>query len=69
MTKGKSNSVNILCIYFAREKDAWDRLFEQDKKAFLEASPTKVLKLTRAEDNIKIFKEQIYKNDVIYIRG
>lgn len=69
MCKNKSNEINILCVYFTQEKNAWDKLFTQEKNAFQETTPTKNLNFTLAKDDIKIFKEQIKQNDVIYMRG
>ena len=69
MTNGLADPVKILCVYFSREKENWDRLFNQDKESFSSASPTKVLEFTRAEDDPKIFKEQLQDADVIYMRG
>jgi len=69
MTKGVKEPMKILCVYFAREKEAWDKLFDQDKEHFSSVAPTKVLELERADDNPKIFKAQIRKSDVVYMRG
>ena len=69
MTNGLSDPVKVLCVYFSRNKEDWDRLFNQDKESFSSASPTKVLKFARAEDDPKIFKEQLQNTDVIYMRG
>jgi len=69
MTKDLSDPVTILCVYFARPKVTWDKLLEQDKERFSSASPTKILNFIRAENDAKIFKEQIQKADVVYMRG
>lgn len=69
MTKVDKSPVKILCVYFAREVEAWDKLFDQDQKCFSSVAPTKVLSFTRADKDFKIFEEQIKNADVIYMRG
>ena len=52
---------NILCIYFAREKDKWEESFENDKKK------TNFKNLILA--NEKGIEDQIKEADTIWIRG
>lgn len=81
MTDGLPDPVKVLCVYFAREKESWPELFEQDKINFSsaapatpglpggQAAPRKVLNLVMADEDTDIFVEQIKKADVIYLRG
>lgn len=69
MVKGLLDPVKVLCVYFPRNKEDWDKLFDQDKEGFSSALPTKVLEFTRAEGDPKIFKKQLQKADVVYMRG
>lgn len=67
MTKSQPSWSNILCIYFAREVEVWDKLFEQDKQSFSSAAPQKDFNYIKA--NIENFIDQLNSADVIYIRG
>jgi len=70
MVKDSDNQVTILCVYFAREKQEWSQLFEQDKKLFLERAKFKQPpKFILAQDNPEKFIQQIRDSDTIYMRG
>ncbi|NQV00489.1 MAG: Type 1 glutamine amidotransferase-like domain-containing protein [Parcubacteria group bacterium] len=69
MTADKENPVKVLCIYFARPKDDWGRLFQQDRASFSEVAPTRQIKFERANNKPEIFNSQVKKADVIYMRG
>ena len=69
MTKGLPDPFTILCIYFARQRDQWDKLLAQDKDRFSSASPKKSLKFICADSDIKIFQEQLQETHVVYMRG
>lgn len=69
MTNGLPEPVNVLCVYFAREKSLWPELFVEDKINFSSTAPDKILNFVMAEDATDILVEQIKKADVIYLRG
>lgn len=69
MTAGLNNPVKVLCVYFSRPKDDWERLFQQDKINFSEAAPDKQIEFTQADDKPDIFNKQTTAADVIYMRG
>jgi len=67
--KGLSGSIKILCVYFARKKNLWNELLEQDKKNFLKNSTNKNLEFTLAIYDKEKFRKQVAVSDVVYIRG
>jgi peptidase E len=69
MTDGLPDPVNILCAYFAKEKEKWQELFKEDKINFSSAAPGKVLNFFMANVETQNLTEQIKKADVIYLRG
>ena len=69
MTTDLENPVKVLCVYFSRPKDEWDRLFKQDQVNFTKAAPSRQIEFERAEDKTEIFNRQVKKADVIYMRG
>lgn len=68
-TNSLSSDAIILCVYFARDKELWLEMFEQDKINFSSSSQQKIFNFTLADDKIPVLKEQIKKADVIYLRG
>lgn len=69
MTAGFEHPVKVLCVYFSRSTDEWDRLFQQDQESFSEAAPARQIEFERAEKEPKIFNRQVKEADVIYMRG
>lgn len=69
ITKGLPNPVNILCVYFAKRKEFWPKLFKEEKINFSSAAPRKVFKFILAEDKMNILVKQLKEADVIYLRG
>lgn len=69
MTDGLFNPVNILCVYFAKEKKLWPQLLKEDKVNFSSVAPKKVLNFVLADEKTDVLVEQIKKADVIYLRG
>lgn len=69
MIKNKSKDIRILLVYFARPKEKWSYLLEDDKRKFLAASTDKILEFTLASKKPLAFIKQIKAMDVIYIRG
>jgi peptidase E len=71
--KGFSGTANVLCVYFAKDKNVktwnWNALFEADKKQIVSACPSIKINFELANDNMAEFVKQIKKADVIYIRG
>lgn len=61
--------INILCVYFARDKEEWEKLFNEEKLNFSNVVKNKNLIFTLASDNLKRFIEQIKGSDVIFLRG
>jgi peptidase E len=66
LAKGMRNP-KILCVYFAREKNLWHSLFQQDKLRVPSALPQKKPKLILADP--EKFRSQAKSSDIIYIRG
>lgn len=69
MTAGFKNSVKVLCVYFSRSTEEWDRLFQQDQVNFSKAAPARQIEFERAEIKPEIFNKQLMWADVIYMRG
>lgn len=69
MISGLSEGANILCVYFAREKDMWNENFAEDKMKFSSVSQQKVFNYVMANDKTSAFIEQVKQADLIYIRG
>lgn len=69
MITGLEEPITVLCVYFARNRDEWLKLFEQDKIVFSKASPHKKYRFSLAEDNKEKFIQQIKITDIVYIRG
>lgn len=69
IVKNLKSPINILCVYFAREKKEWKELFKQDKLNFLRASQKKRFKFVLANDDLKNFTKQIKNSDVVHLRG
>ncbi len=70
IVKGLPEPVEVLCVYFAQEKEKWPELFEiRGKKIFFSFLPKKVLKFVLGDTNKDKFIQQIKSADVIYIHG
>ena len=69
IVNGLSDKVSLLCVLFAREKDNWDKSFEEVKTYFSSASQQKVFSFVLANDKTSALVEQIKQADVIYLRG
>jgi len=68
--KGLPEPVEVLCVYFAQEKEKWTELFEiRGKKIFSSFLPKKVLKFVLGDANKDKFIQQIKSANVIYIHG
>ncbi len=59
----------ILLVYFSRNEDEWVKLEQQDKERFGNHTNNRPAQFVVADKNLEIFKEQIKKSDVIYVRG
>lgn len=67
MSRYVSDGANILLIYFSRDDEDYDRVFEQDSSRIVEQAGGKKLAIMRAsKDN---FMEEVEKADVLYMRG
>ncbi len=67
ITKGLENGANILLIYFAKEKEKHQELYEDDKLNFKDNCGKKELSFILAtEEN---FIEEIKKANAVYMRG
>ncbi|MBN1325418.1 Type 1 glutamine amidotransferase-like domain-containing protein [Candidatus Falkowbacteria bacterium] len=64
-----NRKIKILIVYFARKKEDYPWMFEQDINNFKNNSPEKDLAFEVADDNAKKLKKQIASSDVIYVRG
>jgi len=64
-----NKKIKVLIIYFARKKEDYPWMFEQDVNNFKTNSPKKDLEFVIADDNIGLLKKQISDSDVIYVRG
>jgi peptidase E len=69
MVKGLASPINVLCVYFAREKKEWSSCLAEDKAKFTLAAPSKKLNVLMADTSPTIFTQQIKKADIIYLRG
>ncbi len=67
LVKGFTEPIKLLECLFARPKENWDKVFEQDKEFFQRHLPEKKIELVRAE--LDKFIEQVRWADAIYIRG
>jgi len=66
---GLKGKIKVLIVYFARKKEDYPWMFEQDKNNFLLNSPGKDIEFEIADFNPKTFKKQIKNSEVIYVRG
>jgi peptidase E len=67
MVDGFDQPVRILVCLFARSRETWEKLFEDDRFFFAKQLPKLKTILTMAQP--ESFVEQIKKADVIYFRG
>ena len=61
------DTLNVLCVYFARPEHRWDESFYKDKYAFELVETTKTLNIEIA--SYDDFENQLQKSDVIFING
>ena len=69
ITKGLSDSSNVLVICYAKPKETWNETLKAVKKTISSASPQKVLNFELASDKTSAFIEQVKKADAIYLLG
>lgn len=69
MLKGLPDSINILLIYFAKDKKKWESLTNNDKENFAKANDNKELNFEVASNDIEKLGQQIKNADLIYMRG
>jgi len=62
-------SPKILLVYFAQSQVKWERLFNDDRKKFCQASPNLDFQFQLADPDKKVFASQIKEANVIYVRG
>ena len=62
-----SDGGQVLIVYFARNEDEYEKLFEQDTQQFEKAANGKKLKLALAD--MSSFIDQVKSSSAIYIRG
>lgn len=67
--KGFTGSVNILCIYFAVEKEYWEPNLVSDQQKFSLSRPDLHFHYELADEKISEFEAQIQRADILYIRG
>jgi len=65
----KEEKTNVLIILFAREKEVWEKKFEEIKNSFLSASPKKDFHFEQANEENKLFIKQIKKSQILFITG
>ncbi len=69
LTKDLSGPVKILLVYFAREKQDWIKMGQEDSSLFSTHSSGKEFRFLLAEEDKDILEDQIKQADIIYIRG
>lgn len=69
MIKDASDSVLVLLVYFSRPKEQWKSRMSQDVDRFVSVSPDRDIHFVLADEDMDVFKTQIEKADVIYMRG
>lgn len=67
-TNIEKDEITILCIYWAREKKKWKKVFERDSKLIKKFAGKKKLHLLLIND-AKEFDKEIKKADVVYFGG
>lgn len=65
---GLSEDATILCVYFSRPKEEWQKLFEEDKNNLFSAT-LKKNKYIIADDKTDVFIKQLKNADAILLRG
>ncbi|MFH1766618.1 MAG: hypothetical protein ABH826_00790, partial [Patescibacteria group bacterium] len=58
---------SILCVYFSRNENDWNRLFEEDQDRFRQAAHSKIISIEMAL--LDTFLRQSPSADLIYFRG
>ena len=66
-----SGPINLLCVYFARDKRSYDwfQMLEDDKSYISSACHDHQINFILASDQIETFSNQIRKSDVIFLKG
>ena len=59
----------ILLVYFARPKENWEELKENDKEKFNRYNDSRQANFVVASDDLNEFKQQVVDADVVYVRG
>ncbi len=67
VSSNDKNTLNILCVYFARPKHRWDESFYEDRCAFESVKTAKALNIEMA--TYENFTKQLPNSDVIFING
>jgi len=66
---GISSPATILMVYFAREQEKRQGLFNVHKKLFQKSNPDHKMFFLYASDNPDQFKEQIKQSQIMFIEG
>ena len=69
VVKGLPEPIKILGVYFARKKEQWPGLFEQEKRKLSSLSPKKNLEFVLADEDKNVFIQQLQSTTVVFIRG
>ncbi|MEI7890497.1 MAG: Type 1 glutamine amidotransferase-like domain-containing protein [bacterium] len=64
-----SETVKILCVYFARLEDRWEDSFDEDQAIFLNLATKKDLEIKMAVLEKEELVEQIKNADVVFVNG
>lgn len=59
----------ILLVYFARPKDEWYKLEQEDKERFAGYTNNRKVNFIVADSDTDTFRDQITTADVVYVRG
>jgi hypothetical protein len=70
---GVGQEPNLLCVYFAKDKNLkvwdWEQLFADDVEQITASCPGTKITFVLADDNPAYFADQIKAADVIFLRG
>ena len=59
----------ILLVYFARQKEEWEKLEKQDKERFAKYTNNRQVDFIIAGTEMNLFQDQAKRANVVYIRG
>lgn len=65
----QSDTVRVLCVYFARPKHRWDDSYEEDQYIFRRIDTDKEVETKLASDDIDEFIADVAQSDVVFING